>query len=171
MQHVPQSGPRDWLVRARRLIGVVSSLLRPLTRSRWTGRTGFRGLLVIAAAVGLGGCAGGFQGSRPEALTSPTLTGPVSQTVMVGQTATFSVTAGGSGPLSYQWYKNGILISGATSSTYTTPATVAGDNGTVFTVVASNPAGKLDEWSGDIDSDESGAFGEEHCSQQRDASL
>ena len=30
---------------------------------------------------------------------------------------------------------------------------------------------KLDEWSGDIDSDESGAFGEEHCSQQRDASL
>jgi hypothetical protein len=143
MERVSQSGPRDWLVLARWLIGAVSSLLRPLARSQWTRRTGFRGLLVIAAAVGLGGCAGGFQGSRPEALTSPTLTGPVSQTVMVGQTATFTVTAGGSGPLSYQWYKNGTLVSGATSSTYTAPATVAGDNGAVFTVMVSNPAGSL----------------------------
>ena len=40
-------------------------------------------------------------------------------------TATLSVTAkGGYGTLTYQWYKNGVLISGATKSTYT--ATEAG---------------------------------------------
>jgi hypothetical protein len=146
MERVPRSDSRDWLVRARGLIEVISTLLRPLVSSLLGSRTGVRVPLVIAAVVGLmsiGGCAGGFQGSRPEALTPPTLTGPTSQTVMVGQTATFSVTAGGSGPLSYQWYKNGVAISGATSSTYTTPGTVAGDDGSVFTVVVSNPAGSV----------------------------
>ena len=72
----------------------------------------------------------------------PTITTqPVNVTVTVGQTATFSVTATGTAPLSYQWKKNGTDISGATASTYTTPATVIGDNGAVFTVVVSNSAG------------------------------
>ena len=63
------------------------------------------------------------------------------QSVVVGQTASFSVTAIGTAPLTYQWRKNGSNISGATSSTYTTPVTVIGDNGAVFTVVVSNSAG------------------------------
>src|SRR5207302_6522465 len=62
-------------------------------------------------------------------------------TITAGQTATFSVTATGTAPLSYQWQKNGAAISGATSSTYTTPATTASDNGAQFTVVVSNSAG------------------------------
>ncbi|PYU20294.1 MAG: hypothetical protein DMG30_21565 [Acidobacteria bacterium] len=66
---------------------------------------------------------------------------PASQTITAGQTATFSVTATGTAPLSYQWQKNGAAISGATSSTYTTPATTASDNGAQFTVVVSNSAG------------------------------
>ena len=61
-------------------------------------------------------------------------TQPASQTVAVGQTASFSVTATGSGTLTYQWKKNGTAISGATSASYTTPATVASDNGALFTV-------------------------------------
>ena len=65
---------------------------------------------------------------------------PVTQTVAAGQTATFSVTATGSGPLSYQWKKNGANIFGAMASTYTTPATTASDNGAQFSVVVSNPA-------------------------------
>lgn len=66
---------------------------------------------------------------------------PASVSVAPGQVANFSVTATGTGPLSYQWYKNGVAIPGATSSTYTTPATSAGDNGAVFTVTVSNAAG------------------------------
>ena len=70
-------------------------------------------------------------------------TQPASQTVTAGQTATFAVAATGTAPLTYQWRKNGSNISGATSSTYTTPATVSGDNNAVFTVVVSNSAGTV----------------------------
>jgi hypothetical protein len=103
-----------------------------------------RGLLAILplslALLTLSGCAGGFQGFRPVA---PTITQPASITVPLGQTATFTVTATGTGPLTYQWFKNGLPISGANSSTYTTPATLAGDSGSVFTVTVSNPAGSV----------------------------
>jgi Immunoglobulin I-set domain len=88
----------------------------------------------------LSGCAGGFQGYKPVA---PTVSQPASVTVPLGQTATFSVTATGTGSLTFQWYKNGAPITGATSSTYTTPPTVAGDTGAVFTVVVSNSAGTV----------------------------
>ena len=47
----------------------------------------------------------------------------MNQTVTAGQTATFSVVAGGTAPLSYQWQKNGANISGATLPSYTTPVT------------------------------------------------
>jgi hypothetical protein len=73
---------------------------------------------------------------------APTITAqPANQTVMVGQTAIFSVTATGTAPLTYQWQKNGGNISGATAASYTTPATVAGDSGAKFDVVVSNPVG------------------------------
>jgi hypothetical protein len=68
-------------------------------------------------------------------------TQPASQTVTAGQSASFSVAATGTAPLSYQWQKNGGVISGATSSSYTTPATTTSDNGSQFTVVVSNSAG------------------------------
>jgi Bacterial Ig-like domain (group 2) len=68
---------------------------------------------------------------------------PVSQTVVAGHTATFSVTVSGTGPISYQWYKGGIAISGATASSYTTPTTAMSDTGSVFTVVVLNSTGKV----------------------------
>lgn len=66
---------------------------------------------------------------------------PANQSVMVGATATFSVTAAGTAPLSYQWQKGRSNISGATSSSYTTPATALTDNGSQFAVVVSNSLG------------------------------
>jgi Immunoglobulin I-set domain/PQQ-like domain len=73
---------------------------------------------------------------------APTITTqPANQTVTVGQTATFSVTAAGTAPLTYQWQKNSANISGATAASYTTPATVAGDSGAKFDVVVSNTVG------------------------------
>jgi hypothetical protein len=73
---------------------------------------------------------------------APTITTqPANQSVTAGQTATFSVTATGTAPLTYQWRKNSVNINGATAASYTTPATVSGDNGAQFDVVVSNSAG------------------------------
>ena len=68
-------------------------------------------------------------------------TQPTDQSITTGQTATFSVVAGGTAPLSYQWQKNGTAITGATSASYTTPAATTADNGVTFAVVVSNFAG------------------------------
>ena len=78
------------------------------------------------------------------AAVGPTITTqPVSQTVTAGQTATFTVVAAGTAPLSYQWQKNGANISGATSASYVTPATTSSDSGATFDVVVSNSAGTV----------------------------
>jgi hypothetical protein len=75
---------------------------------------------------------------------APTITTqPANASVNAGQTATFSVVATGSGTLAYQWRKNGTDITGATSSSYTTPATITADNGAQFTVVVSNAFGSV----------------------------
>lgn len=68
-------------------------------------------------------------------------TQPASATVTEGQTATFTVVASGSTPMTYLWYRNGAAIAGATQASYTTPATVLSDSGAQFTVVVSNSAG------------------------------
>src|SRR5213593_1688117 len=74
----------------------------------------------------------------------PTITTqPASQTVTAGQPATFSVTASGTAPLSYQWQKGVTPISGATGASYITPPTTGGDNGALFRVVVSNAAGSV----------------------------
>lgn len=72
----------------------------------------------------------------PPSITQP----PQSATVCAGQSATYSVTATGSAPLSYQWYKNGSPIGDATAASYTTPATTANDNNSTFSVVVTNAA-------------------------------
>jgi hypothetical protein len=99
----------------------------------------------VASLVALGlaatGCSGIVSGSNSSPQAPVVTTPPASQTVTAGQTATFTVAATGTAPLSYQWNKNSAAISGATSSNYTTPATTAADNGAQFTVLVSNSAG------------------------------
>ena len=96
----------------------------------------------LALALALWGCVGT---TNPSLSTKVTVPGfaiqPASQTVTVGHPANFSVTATGTEPFTYQWQKNSANISGAISSTYTTPATVSSDNGAAFRVVVSNSAG------------------------------
>lgn len=88
-----------------------------------------------------GGCGGQMPSSTPDR-GGPAITGqPANQTVTVGLTATFSVTANGAGPLHYQWQKNGADISGGTADRYTTPATMTSDSGSQFRVVVSHPTG------------------------------
>jgi hypothetical protein len=60
---------------------------------------------------------------------------PSNQTVCVGAPASFSVTASGTGPFSYQWRKNGAAINGATNSSYNIAAAAASDAGSYDVVV------------------------------------
>ena len=67
---------------------------------------------------------------------------PADQSAITGQTATFSVTATGTS-ISYQWQKNGTNITGATSSSYTTPAASMADSGARYSVSVSNSLGSI----------------------------
>jgi hypothetical protein len=98
--------------------------------------------LILPLALGVAACGGGGGGAAQPAAVAPGIAAqPASQGVLVGQTATFTVSATGTAPLAYQWQRNGAAISGATTSSYTTPAAVLADNGAVFVVVVSNAAG------------------------------
>jgi Immunoglobulin I-set domain len=99
---------------------------------------------VILALFSLAGC-GGYSSTVSTNGNGPVApyinTQPANQTVAAGQTATFSIVAAGTPPLMYQWQKNGVDITGATSSSYTTPATTSADSGEMFRVKVSNSAG------------------------------
>ncbi len=82
--------------------------------------------------------------SSAQTASAPIITmQPANQTVSAGQSASFQVTATGTAPLSYQWSRNGTLISGATSGTYTTAATTSADSGESFSVRVTNSAGAV----------------------------
>jgi hypothetical protein len=76
----------------------------------------------------------GTANSKPLALTAPTIvTSPASRTVTSGTNVSFSVVATGSGPLSYQWRKDGQPIS---VSAYPSAATATLNLGNVTTAAA-----------------------------------
>jgi hypothetical protein len=99
-------------------------------------------LLVVACngdplnASSTGGGAGAPQ------ITTP----PQSVTVATGQTATFTVSATGTAPLTYQWNRGGNAIAGATLSSYTL-TTQSTDTGATFNVVVSNSFGSVESSS------------------------
>lgn len=110
-------------------------------------------LCLASIVAGCGGGGGDANESPPadtapqnagQNVSAPTITTqPQATTVLDGQTATFSVVADGTAPLSYQWHRNGLPISGATGSTFTlSPATLA-DNGSVISVSITNAAGTV----------------------------
>ncbi len=101
-------------------------------------------LLCILDAT-LDGCGSGSAGSSASIpatpVAAPAITmQPADQSVPMGLSANFAVTATGSS-LQYQWAKNGTAITGATSSSYATPATAFADTGATFTVSVSNSGG------------------------------
>lgn len=107
-----------------------------------------RTLCFLTVSLFLAGCNVGVSkpgdGVTGSTVTAPTITTqPTSQTVIAGETATFSVTAAGTGPLNYQWQKGTAPVTGATSASYTTAATTTADSGSQFSVVVSNSAGRV----------------------------
>jgi uncharacterized protein YkwD len=87
------------------------------------------------------------QPPAPEPTVAPTITkDPESRTITSGETAILTVQANGTAPLAYQWYvgQKGVTsspVSGATSTTFTTPALTAT---TSYWVRVSNTAGSAD---------------------------
>ncbi|MGP8198646.1 MAG: choice-of-anchor tandem repeat GloVer-containing protein [Limisphaerales bacterium] len=63
-----------------------------------------------------------------------------SQSLQAGSTATFNVTAGGTPPLSYQWFHNNVNLAGDTNSTLQLHSISYSDAG-LYSVVISNPCG------------------------------
>jgi hypothetical protein len=75
--------------------------------------------------------------------SAPAITAqPVAQSVAVGASVTLTVTASGSGTLSYQWRKGGVAISGATASSYTIASAASGDAAS-YDVVVTNANGSV----------------------------
>ena len=82
---------------------------------------------------------------RPTTLwiESPEITKqPQSLAVMEGDSVTFNVIAEGTEPLSYQWYKEGTLLEGAATASYTIESVSAEDLGN-YTVIVSNELGEV----------------------------
>src|ERR1019366_194785 len=108
----------------------------PAAAQAYVGTLVFKRLDGSNISVSVGGTGIQTQAQPPTITTQPS-----SQAVTAGQTATFSVAATGTSPMTYQWKKNGTAVSGATSSTYTTSAETTSDNNAQFTVTLSNSAG------------------------------
>jgi hypothetical protein len=66
------------------------------------------------------------------------ITPPASTTVIAGWKASFSVTAAGALPLTYQWTRNGVDIPGATSVSYVLDPVTVADNAAAFAVRITN---------------------------------
>jgi len=61
---------------------------------------------------------------------------PISQTKLLGEAVTFNVSASGYKPLTYQWQKDEVNLSGANSSSYSISPVEAGDSGYYRCVVS-----------------------------------
>jgi len=74
----------------------------------------------------------------PPSIAAP----PQAQTVRVGQDATFTVSTGGTEPLSYQWRFNGANLAGATEDQYARSSAQTNHAGS-YLVVVTNVAGAV----------------------------
>lgn len=103
----------------------------------------------VTRTGGNNGVTSGIFFATPGVIPAPTITQQTQNAaVLVGQSATFSVTAVGFG-LSYQWQSKPsaassfAIIAGATSASYTTSVMQLSDNGTQFQCVVSNSGGSV----------------------------
>lgn len=110
-----------------------------------------RSFLQAAGAFGilLTGCGGGSGGSGlTNAIkirtAAPEITlQPSSQAVSPGESATFEVGVSSLSPITYQWQRDGVDISGATKAIYATPPLTLQDSGDSYEVLVSSNAGSI----------------------------
>ncbi len=105
----------------------------------------FRVTLIALASydtLGMTGTPIGTTGTFIYALPPSITTQPQNVSAITNTSATFTVVASGTGPLSYQWQKGANSIAGATSASYTIPAVQTADAGS-YTCVVTSSAGTV----------------------------
>ena len=103
-----------------------------------TGQTGAQIYVKVGNATGSSTSNTVTLTVNPAAPTAPTITlQPTNLTVTVGQSATFTVTATGTAPLTYQWFMNGNPV-GTNSNSYTISQTTLGQTGAHIDVTVTN---------------------------------
>jgi alpha-tubulin suppressor-like RCC1 family protein len=93
---------------------------------------GLYDVVLTYASGAVGSAAASLEVLVPPAVVS----GPTGGTRVEGESHTFTVVASGSGPLSYQWRKDGENIPGAAADTYTVGPLTAADTGSYDVVVS-----------------------------------
>jgi hypothetical protein len=149
----PYSPNLDMLLELQNSVGNVVASANPDTdlnaTVRYTAAAGTYYLKVQGTGRGevLGngyssyGSIGHYSLSGGVNLVPPTIsTQPLSRTVNGGANVTFSVSASGSPPLSYQWRRDGVSLSGATNASYTITNVQSSHTGD-YTVEVSNGGG------------------------------
>ncbi|HEX7816189.1 beta-1,3-glucanase family protein [Dyella sp.] len=118
----------------------------PAPWNAWTSETdpnnSTNGLVVSSAGVINSEVATNFPGqamcvSGDRVLPPVIANAPVSQTVGVGRSAHLTVTATGTGPLSYEWFRNGKSVFVSADPFLDTPAGVLGNNDSYVVEVTS----------------------------------
>src|SRR5579863_4736732 len=90
---------------------------------------------LLSACGGVSVSGSGGSGSSGGATAPPSISAqPQNATVSAGQSASFSVLASASAPLSYQWRRNGSDIANATQSSYLIANAQPADSGAQFAV-------------------------------------
>jgi hypothetical protein len=75
---------------------------------------------------------------------APTITEqPKDRTGFVTQAVKFDLGVSGKPPFTFQWFRNGVAIAGATDPTYVTPALTLADEGSKYSVRISNADGSV----------------------------
>ena len=126
----------QWMRNGAAIAGANSATYRIASTS--TSDNGMRFSAVVANSAGSATSSAATLTVTQAIVAAAISVQPVSQSVRVGASATFSVAATGTSPFTYQWHKNGVAVSGATSATYTTPPATSSDNGAKFSVSVSN---------------------------------
>lgn len=98
---------------------------------------------VVRATNSVGASTNSAQVSATTPAAPPTITAqPQNRGIITGQSVGFTVSAGGTGPLSYQWRFNGASIGGATSSVLALSGVQTNQAGD-YTVVVTNSIGSV----------------------------
>ena len=77
-----------------------------------------------------------------------TITGPSNQSILVGQSASFTIVVTSATSYTIQWLRNGVVIPGATSLTYMLSNAQLTDTGAQFSAVVTNGAGPSSSGTG-----------------------
>lgn len=119
------------------------------------------GYIPVAGRFGFGGRTGGATANQwvrqLSITTGPNQGAPVIAAEPEGQgaweksPATFSVAAEGAPPFAYQWYSNGVEISGAAGRQYTTPPVTPAMAGTAYSVRVDNGLGMVSSQEARLD--------------------